>query len=335
MKRVLIIGAGGIGKRHIRGFLKTNRARISVCEIDQTKLEDVAATYDLNRTYSDVEAAPLDDVDLAVIAAPAHVHVPVGQRLADAGVPFLTEKPLSVTLDGVDKLVETVRSKDLTVRVGYVRRSRKWVQRLKADLDAGRIGEVRMAYFNGSQDFRKYRPDYQTTYYAKRCMGGGTILDCAGHFVDLVLWTMGPVREVCAMYDQLVFESVECEDSLLMNLRMASGAMVNITINQFQKPRVATMEFIGTRANLRLLDDAARLEFADDDSGRWQSESFIKESMHPQEVHESMFMHQANDFMDAVEGKPDPMCTLEEARENLRICLAARESYRTHRIIEI
>jgi len=335
MKRVLIIGAGGIGKRHIRGFLKTGRARVSVCEVDPAKLRDVAATYDVEETYPDLESVSLGDFDLAVIAVPAHLHVPFGQRLADAGVPFLTEKPLSVSLDGVDRLIETVRSKGLTVRVGYVRRSRKWVQRLKADLDAGRIGEVRMAYLNASQDFPRYRPDYQRTYYAKRSMGGGAILDCASHFVDLVLWTLGPAREVAAMYDRLVLEGVECEDSLLMNLRMASGALVNLTFNQFQKPNVAVAEFIGTKGNLRLVDTEARLEFADDDSGRWQTESFLDRSMTPMEIHESLFAQQASDFLDALEGRPDLMCTLEEARENLRVCLAARESYRARRIIEL
>jgi len=335
MKRVLIIGVGGIGKRHLRGFLKTGRARVSLCEIDRAKLEDAAATYDVEETYSDLETVPLEKFDLAVIAAPAHVHVPIGQRLADANVPFLTEKPLSVTLDGADKLIETVRSKGLPVRVGYVRRSQKWLQRLKADLDAGRIGKVRMAYLNASQEFPKYRPDYQTTYYAKRAMGGGAILDCASHFVDLVLWTMGSVREVSAMYDRLVLENVECEDAALMNFRMTSGALVNITISQFQKPLAATAEFIGTEGNLRLVDSEARLEMATDDSGHWESKRFVDDSMSPMEVHESNFMRQANDFMDVVDGKVGCMCTLEEARDNLRVCLAAKESYRTHRIIRL
>jgi len=335
MKRVLIIGVGGIGKRHLRGFLKTGRARVSVCEIDQTKLEDAAATYDVDETYSNLETVPLDKFDLAVIAAPAHVHVSIGQRLAEANMPFLTEKPLSVTFDGVDKLIETVRSKRVPVRVGYVRRSQKWIQRLKADLDAGRIGTVRMAYLNASQEFPKYRPDYQTTYYARRSMGGGAILDCASHFVDLLLWTMGSVREVSAMYDRLVLENVECEDSLLMNLRMTSGAIVNMTVNQFQKPLATTAEFIGTEGNLRLVDTEARLEMATDDSGHWESERFVEDSLSPMEVHESNFIRQAHDFMNVVDGEDGPMCTLEEARENLRVCLAAKESYRTRRIIRI
>ena len=53
------------------------------------------------------------------------------------------------------------------------------------------------------------------------------------------------------------------------------------------------------------------------------------------EIHESNFSRQANDFMNVVDGETGPMCTIEEARENLRVCLAAKESYRTRRIIEM
>ena len=335
MKDVLIIGTGGIGKRHIRGFLKTGRARVSVCEPDAAKRDAVMTDYALDQAHADIADVPLDRYDMAVVAAPAHVHVPIARTLAEAGVPFLLEKPLAVSLDGVDDLIETVRTADLTARVGFVRRVRPWIRKLKADLDSGRIGDVRMASLNGSQDFAKYRPDYQTTYYAHADMGGGAILDCASHFVDLVLWTMGSVREVAAMYDRLVLEGVECEDSLLLNLRMVSGALVNLIINQFQKPNVCTLEFMGTRGNLRVMDGEGRTEFADDDSGRWQNESFLDEAMDPQEIHESLFARQAHEFMDIVDGKPGVLCSLAEAREGLRICLAARESYRTRQIVEV
>jgi predicted dehydrogenase len=335
MKRVLIIGGGGIGQRHIRGFLKTDRAEVSVCEVDPAKLEHLVATYEIDQAYAQLDDAQLSDFDMAVIAAPAHVHISLGRCLADAGVPFLMEKPLAVTMDGVDELVECAQFRDLVVRVGYIRRSRPWVQKLRDDLGSGRIGNVRMCYMNVSQEFPKYRPDYQKTYYAKEAMGGGAILDCASHFVDLALFTMGAVKEVGAMYDRLVLEGVECEDSFLLNLRMASGAMVNMTVNQFQKPNVCTAEFIGAKANLKLVDTKALLEFADDDSGKVQTESFLDTSMSPMEIHEALFAQQANDFMDALEGKPDVMCTLEEARDNLRICLAAKDSYRTRRIITL
>jgi len=334
-KRALIIGAGGIGKRHIRGFLKTDRVRLVICEPDRAKLGGVLRDYPVEKGYESLDDVPLETVDLAVIAAPAHLHVPMGMRLAEAGIPFLTEKPLSVTMDGVDRLVETVRDRKTVARVGYVRRSTPWVMRLRDDIRRGRIGAVRMAYVNVSQDYRKYRPDYARIYYARKETGGGVILDVATHMIDLLLWMMGPVAEVSAMYDRLVFDDTEVEDSALISLRFASGAMAQIVMNQFQKPNECSVEMIGTKGNLRLLDTVAQLQFADDDSGRWETERFARAEQELAELIETRFRLQADAFLDAVEGRPDHLTTIGEARDNLAVCLAAKESYQSKRIVPL
>ena len=336
MKRVLIIGAGGIGKRHIRGFLKTGRARVSICEPDEGRRSDVIETYDIERSYASADDAPLADFDLAVVSAPAHLHVAAGMSLVRAGVPFLVEKPLSVSMDGVDELVAAVADSGLPARVGYTRRARPWVVTLREQILGGRIGALRMAIATSCQDYRKYRPDYADIYYARKAMGGGAILDGATHLVDMLLWIMGSVSEVASMYDRLEFgEECECEDTALISLRFKSGAMAQITMNQFQKPNVADLEFIGTLGNLRLVGTRGEIHFADDDSGNWHVESHAPAGKTAMELHEANFEFQANQFMDIVQGKPGCLTTLEEARENLAVCLAAKLSYETRRMVEL
>ena len=117
MKKVLIVGAGGISKRHIRGFLRTGRAKLAVVEPDEGKRAQVMGDYDIEDGRADIGDVELSAFDAAVICAPAHVHVPIGQACADAGLPFLTEKPLAVTMDGVDRLIETVNNMNLPARV--------------------------------------------------------------------------------------------------------------------------------------------------------------------------------------------------------------------------
>ena len=336
MKNALLIGAGGIGKRHIRGFLKTGRVRLSICEPDEAKREEVLRDYDIAESFADVADAPLDRFDLGVICAPAHVHVPIATRLAEAGVPFLMEKPLSTGMDGVDALIETVNAKGLVVRIGYIRRATEWIRRLREDVLDGRIGELRMARIFSGQDYRIYRPDYARIYYARRATGGGAILDAASHSVDLLLWIMGPVAEVSAFYDKLQFgPECECEDTCLINLRFRSGALAQLTVVQFQQPLESLVEFAGDKANLRVNDSKGQLLYADDDSGHWEVESFIDEGLAPMEVHEARFAVQANTYLDALEGKPDCLATLGEARENLAVCLAALQSDREKRVVQL
>lgn len=329
-KNVLIVGTGGIGKRHVRGFLKTGRVRLSVVEPDVPRREETVSAYPIERAYADLGEVDLAQFDLAVICTPAPTHVALGQRCADAGVCFLLEKPLSTSLDGVDQLIRTVGEKNLIARLGYVRRAGPELIAMRQQVQSGRIGALRMCYMNISQDFPKYRPDYQQTYYARAASGGGAILDAASHFIDVLLWFFGAPVQVMAMYDRLQLQGVECEDACLISVRFADGAMAQININQFQKPNTATIEMIGTAGNLRL--DHAVLKFADDDSGRWQETDYMQ-GLTPPELHEQRFRYQADLALNAIEGRPDHLATLEEGRANLRVALAAKESYRTGRMI--
>jgi len=332
MKKVLIVGTGGVGARHIRAFLKTGRARLWAVEPDAAKLAEVLRDYDIEEGYADVGQVDLSAFDAAIICAPPHVHVPIAQACADAGLPFLTEKPLAVTTEGVDRLIETVNHNGLVARVAYIRRTAPETIEMRNQIMVGRIGEMRLCYVNCSQDYPRYRPDFQRIYYARKKAGGGAILDVASHIFDLLLWIMGPVAEVASMYDCLQLPTQQVEDTALISLRFRNGCMAQININQFQKPNVATIEMIGTKGNLML--DMTTLKFAGDDSGRWEQTQFWP-GLRPMEAHEARFRGQADMFLDILEGKPGTLTTLEEARQSLRVALAAKESYATRRIVRL
>ena len=330
--RIVLIGAGGIGNRHIRGFLATGRARLDIVEPDPDKRKRVSEDYPVEAVHDSIDAIDLATFDGAVISAPAHTHVPIGMRCAEAGVGFLVEKPLAVTMDGVDDLCDRVAEAGIAVRVGYVRRSSEDTRSLRDRARSGEIGNLKLAYLNYSQDYRKYRPDYREIYYARESQGGGAILDAASHAIDLLMWIFGSIAEVSAYGDRMVFEGVECEDTVLMMLRFASGSFAQIAINQFQKPNVQVVEVIGTEGNLRL--DLSRLEKATGDSGTWDGSDCF-EGMEPMEVHEGRFRLQADLFLDSLCGAETGLTTLDEARENLRVALAAKESIRTGRSVAI
>ncbi|MFH0963782.1 MAG: Gfo/Idh/MocA family oxidoreductase [Planctomycetota bacterium] len=334
MKRILLVGAGGIGQRHFRAFVEVGDVRMSVCEPDAAKRNQLSAACDVESACADIGEADLSGFDAAVICAPAHLHVPIAQRCADAGVSFLLEKPLAVTMDGVDHLIETVNAKRLLAHVGYVRRASPETAQFRKEILSGKIGAPRMCYINMSQEFPKYRPDFQRTYYAKRETGGGAILDAASHMVDLLLWIMGDVAEVSAMYDRLVLQGVDVEDSALISLRLTDGNLAQINVNQFQKPNVCVMEVIGAKGNLVFDMVRSELRFAADDSGTWEVRKF-NEGLSPADLALRRLAAQASRFLGALDGRPSELATLEEAQRNLRVVLAAKQSYETRRIVRL
>ncbi|WP_417310983.1 Gfo/Idh/MocA family protein [Devosia sp.] len=333
MKRVLVIGSGGIGRRHLRGYLATGRAAVSIVEPDDGRRAEAAAAFALEDAYAALSDADLRSFDLAVICAPAHLHVPLMLACAEAGLGFMVEKPLAVTMDGVDAALAVVSQAGVLARVGYIRRVAPEVLALRAQVQAGDIGALRLSYINSSQEFPKYRPDFQRTYYARPEMGGGAILDAASHWFDLLVWLMGRPVEVGAMYDRLVLEGTETEDTCLVNIRFESGAMANVTINQFQKPNTNRAEFIGTDGNLVL--EHSVLSLADDDSGTPRQTHDHMAGLVPMEAHQARFAIQANALLDALEGKLCHLATLEEARQNLAIALAAKRSWTERTIVTL
>lgn len=332
-RNVLIIGSGGIGRRHIKGFMETGRANLTLIEPDAQKRASVVSEFAPKAAFADLSEADLKDFDLAVICTPANFHVDIMEACAAAKRPFLVEKPLAVTMDGVDAAIASVERAGILARVGYIRRIAPEVLHLRAQIDAGKIGPLKLAYLNSSQDFAKYRPDYRTTYYSRPEMGGGAILDAASHSFDMLISIMGRPVIVGAMYDQYALEGSRTEDTCLISIRFESGAMANLTINQFQKRNVAQAEFIGTEGNLLL--DHATLSYGDDDSGHWSEQRDFMEGMVPMQAHQARFTIQAKTMLDALDGKPDPLATLADARTNLALALAAKQSWIERRFIDL
>jgi len=139
-KKLLIVGVGSIGLRHLRCFKNTGRAELSFCEVNPTLRAQVANDYDIERHFPDLESALVDSYDAAVICTPANLHIPMATRLAEAGIHLLLEKPLSTSLDGIDKLQETIKRRNLESAVAYVMRCNPIMRAMRDAVVSGRFG---------------------------------------------------------------------------------------------------------------------------------------------------------------------------------------------------
>ncbi|HHV62657.1 MAG TPA: Gfo/Idh/MocA family oxidoreductase [Firmicutes bacterium] len=323
MKSILVVGGGGIGERHVRCFLATGRAEVSVCDANPERLAKLKESYPVKATFNDFDGVDLAGFDGVLIATPANMHISMAMRCAEQGVPFLVEKPLSVNMDGVDRLIESIRG--IPCGVAYVRRSMPSFRRLKELAGSGIIGRLRMGRFNFSQDYRKYRPDYQRIYYAREDMGGGCILDAASHSINLAQWFFGEVEDTVAFYDRLEFEGVEVEDSSIILLRFREGrALVELFTNQFQQPNLVEIELIGNQGNLRYTVDGEMhtITFCNSDANKWEEMGRYRVTR------DDPFIAQAHDFLNAIEGTGTLPTSIEEGKKTLAVALAAKASQR-------
>ena len=326
--RVLIIGTGSIGERHLRCFAQAGRVELSLCEQNEALAQSVAARYDVNRVLRDIDNVRTEDYDAAVICTPAHLHVPMALRLASQDVGLLIEKPLSTNLDGVEALQSLEEEGQVRIAVAYVLRAHPLVLSLRAALQSDRFGRPLQVIVQCGQHFPTYRPAYRDIYYADRSRGGGAIQDALTHFVNVVEWCVGPVETVMADAAHLKLEGVTVEDTVhaLARHRLAghdSEVLASYTLNQHQAPNETTLTVVCERGT-------CCLEFH---RGRWRSmkepDAGWKTELEGTWERDEFFVAQADAFLDFLEGKSPPLCSLTEAVQTLRVNLALLQSVDT------
>src|SRR4029077_20773604 len=120
--RVLVIGVGSIGERHVRCFLATGRADVAIVETNESLEGDISRRYGV-ASFRDIETALFQQPTGAVIATPAHWHVPQATTLLESGLHVLIEKPLSISCEGTSTLCDLARERNLTAGMAYVYRA--------------------------------------------------------------------------------------------------------------------------------------------------------------------------------------------------------------------
>jgi len=319
MHRVLIIGTGSIGERHVRCFQNTGRAEVGICEIKDDLRRRIAEQYHVEKAIASLDEALRTRWDCAVIATPAPTHIPLAARLADAGVHPLIEKPLSVSLEGVEELIRSVNRLGLVAAVAYVYRAHPALAAMREAIRAGRFGKPLQIVVAAGQHFPYYRPAYRETYYARRETGGGAIQDALTHLLNAGEWLLGPIDRLVADAGRLRLEGVEVEDTVHLIARHGP-VMASYSLNQHQAPNEIVITIVCERGTARMEVEHHRWRSMTEPEGVWQEKEF------PLRERDDLFIRQAHAFMDALEGKSEVLCTLEEGLQTLKVNLAALES---------
>ena len=326
---LLIIGCGSIGERHLRTFLATGRCQAIACDNRPAILAAMAERYQVP-TAADWRAALAErELLAAVVATPAPSHVAIASEILRTRRHCLIEKPLALTLDGMDALTAAQAGSGRAAAIAYVHHFRPEVAAARAYLQTGALGRVLHASVVSGQDFPFFRPAYREIYYRDPAQGGGAIQDALTHLANLMEWFVGPTAALSCEAGHQALAGVEVEDTVVVAGRSRDGAIVSWSLNQFQAPNETTLQFNAERGSVIVEYHRQRWGRVARGERDWTWEAF------PPAGRDDPFVAQANAFLDLCAGQPSPCATLAEGIQAVRFNLAAFESLRTGRRVEI
>ncbi|MCF7689088.1 MAG: Gfo/Idh/MocA family oxidoreductase [Cephaloticoccus sp.] len=320
---VLIIGCGSIGERHLRTFKSTGRCHVIACDTRPAILAKMQETYQVEITTDWQPVLTRPEVEIVVICTPAPYHVPIATAVLKSGRHCLIEKPLALSLEGMDELTAAHAASGRACHVAYVNHSRPEPRAAKAFLAAGSFGPVRAATVVCGQNFPTYRPAYREIYYNNHAQGGGAIQDAITHVVNLLEWILGPTASLLCDAGHQVLDGVEVEDTVSVVARNQDGAIISYNLNQFQAPNEFTIQFNAAKGSVKIEYHQSRWGHLALGATEWTWETF------PPLDRDGPFIIQANDFLDACTGQVTPMATLTEGIQAVKFNLACFESLRT------
>lgn len=321
--RVLIVGLGSIGKRHLR----LARELLPHADIRVLRHQVVDSVPEhANGCFSKLEDAMAFAPQLAVISSPATCHLDSALPLACAGVHLLVEKPLSAATDGIEQLLEACLERKTVLLTGYNLRFLPSLRQFKDLLNGELIGRALSVRCEIGQYLPSWRPDadYRQSVSARRELGGGALLELS-HELDYLRWIFGEVEWVKATLSRQSSLAIDVEDTAHLTLGFVSAvdgrqlvANVNMDFVRHDTTRLCTV--IGEKGSLRWNGLTGMVDLFEAGAKGW------RELSHQPHQRDDSYLAEWRHFLSCINAQTSASIPGEDGMAVLLIVEAARQS---------
>ena len=333
-----IVGCGAISKWHVAAINEIENAElVGVFNTPLSFAETFAKENNCRvfKTYE--EMLECEDIDIVNICTPSGTHAPLAIEAANHKKNVIVEKPMAITKQQVEDIVSAVEKNNVKLAVISQLRFNENVQKVKKAIDSGElgdilIGDIYMKYYRSPEYYSS--SDWRGTWEMD---GGGALMNQGIHGIDLLQYLVGPVKRVTGVCKTLA-RDIEVEDAANLIVEYENGAMGVIqgtTCVEPGYPRV--IEITGTKGTISLREsdiikwdvNGKRLnpeEIEEKDSSGFRDPGAISLNAHKPQI---------RDMVKALEEDRAPMVDEKEGRKPVDIILAAYESSKLRRPVDI
>ncbi len=347
MLGVAIVGCGMIARFHVRALAEVPGTRVvalidKITPLAEKMKQDLGLACDVHAELAD--ALQRKDVEIVIVSTPSGAHMEPAVAAANAGKHVVVEKPLEVTLERCDRIIDACDRNKVKLCTIFPSRFGDANVELKRAVTAGRFGRLTL----GETTCKWWRTQ---EYYdkggwrgTKALDGGGAMMNQAIHNVDLLLWLMGPATHIMGMTALLAHERIEVEDTAIACLRFQNGALGVI--------QATTSVWPGYPKTIAIHGNRGSAEIEQDDLLRWQFDPELPEdeairrrfaqkvgdsggSSDPSAISHVGHARQLTDFVQAISAGRSPSVDGREGRRAVEAILAVYESNETGRVVEV
>jgi len=239
--RTGIIGCGKVGQTHALALSRLPQSEfVAACDAQLDRAEALAARYGVKALDSVPRMLDECRLDGVMICTPHPQHAAAAIDAANAGVHVLIEKPMAATLADCDAILDVAKRNNVKLGIVSQRRLFEPVQRMKAAIDAGKIGRPMLGLFlmYSWRDPAYYQSDSWRGRWDTE--GGGVLVNQSPHQLDLLQWFLGPIEELHGYWANINHPMIEVDDTSVATIRFHSGAVASIVTSLAQRPGIYT-----------------------------------------------------------------------------------------------
>ncbi len=324
--RIGIIGLGR-GMSHARRVAESERCElVSIADIVEEAAKSAAEELGAGSWYKDYrEMLEKEELDAAIISTPNFLHAPMSIDAMKAGLHVLVEKPMCITMEEADQIVEVSKETGRKLYVGYNYRWNPAYRKIKEILEGGVLG--RLQYANCTVKTWRAPSYYERAEWRTKwaTQGGGVLMNQATHHLDSLSWWMGPAKTVIGFCENL-YHDIEVEDTGTAIIKFESGATLSFMASTAIEGSTAPpFEFNGTEATLSYAMGGLALK-------RKGEKEWEKVELPPGGDSTAL---QLESFLDSIEKDAPPFVGPEDGRRALELSLAIYESSKLKRPVDL
>src|SRR5262245_19812695 len=343
-----LVGCGMIARFHARALQDVPGTR--VVALVSRRHENAENVLTETKTppcdiFADVDSAlRRPDLDVVIVTTPSGNHLDPAVAAAKAGKHVVVEKPLEITPERCDGIIEACDRAGVKLCTIFPSRFGDANIELKKAVEAGRFGRLTL----GETTCKWWRSQQ---YYdeggwkgTRALDGGGALMNQAIHNVDLLLWMMGPVKQLCGFTAKLAHERIEVEDTAVACLQFESGALGVIQATTSVHP--------GLPKTIGVHGDAGTVVVEQDDILKWDfkeprpEDAAVRERFatkvgasgggrNPGGVSHVGHARQLADFVNAIRTHSAPLVDGREGRRAVEVICAIYQSFLSGRAVTL